>query len=132
MSTLAQPTTVGQVMRQPTTIEPEAHLAAAAYEMEHHHAPALVVVTDGTGEPVAVITVVEIVRAVAFGRSLADTRVGQVATAKLVTVRADAPAEDAAALMLSQDVAHLLVVEDRRLVGVVDLRDLYRANVTAR
>lgn len=132
MSTQAETTTVRQVMRQPTTIEPEAHLAAAAYEIEHRNAPALVVVTDDTYEPVAVITSAEITRAVAFGRSLEDTRVSQIVPAKVVTVRVDASFQDAAELMLSQDMLHLPVVEDRRLVGMIDLRDLYRMSRSLR
>lgn len=132
MSPLAQPATVGQVMRQPTTIEPQAHLAAAAYEIEHRNAPALVVVTDDTWEPVAVITRAEITRAVALGRNLEEVRVSHVVTATPVTVRVDASIEDAAELMLSQDVLHLPVVEDRRLVGMVDLRDLYRVRLPVR
>lgn len=129
MSSHVRPATVGQVMRKPATIEPEAHLAAAAYEIEHRHAAALVVVTDDTGEPVAMITSAEITRAVAVGRSLEDTRVSQVAIAKPLTVQTDTSAGEAAELMLSRGVHHLPVVEDRRLVGMVDLRDLYRVSV---
>lgn len=121
--------TVGQVMRQAATIERDAHLAAAAYVIEHAHDPALVVVDDDTREPVAMITAAEITRAVAHGRSLEDTRVGQVATAKPVTVQADAVAEDAARLMLTRGVRHLPVVDGRRLVGMVELADLCRAGL---
>ncbi|TQM36933.1 CBS domain protein [Pseudonocardia cypriaca] len=123
---LSRRRTVGQVMRPPATIEPEAHLAAAAYMIEHLHDPALVVVDDDTREPVAMITAAEITRAVAHGRSPEDTRVSQVVTAKPVTVRADAVAEDAARLMLSHGIRHLPVVEGRRLVGMVELADLCR------
>jgi CBS domain-containing protein len=63
------------------------------------------------------ITDAEITRAVAHGRSLENTRISQVVTAKPVTVQADVVAEDAARLMLSQGVKHLPVVEGRRLVG---------------
>jgi hypothetical protein len=62
--------TVGQIMRPPTTIEPDAHLAAAAYLIEHSHDPALVAVTDETREPVAMISDADITRAVVHGRSL--------------------------------------------------------------
>jgi CBS domain-containing protein len=120
--------TVGQVMRPPTTIEPDAHLAAAAYLIEHSHDPALVVVTDDTHEPVAMITDAEITRAVAHGRSLENTRVAHVGTEQPVTVQADVGAEDAARLMLSHGIRHLPVVEGRRLVGMVELADLYRVS----
>lgn len=121
--------TVGQVMRPPATIEPDAHLAAAAYLIEHLDDPALVVVDDDTLEPVAMITAAEITRAVAHGRSLEDTRVSQVAAAKPVTVQADTGAEDAARLMLSHGVRHLPVVDGPRLVGMVELADLCRAGL---
>jgi CBS domain-containing protein len=121
--------TVAQAMRPPTTIEPDAHLAAAAYVIEHAHDPALVVVTDDTHEPVAMITDAEITRAVAHGRSLENTRVSDVVTAKPVAVQADVAAEDAARLMLSEGVRHLPVVEGRRLVGMVELADLYRVSL---
>jgi CBS domain-containing protein len=123
----APPQTVGHVMRPPTAIEPDAHLAAAAYLMEHSHESSLVVVTDDTHEPVAMITTAEITRAVAHGQSLENTRVSHVATAKPVTVRADVPAEDAARLMLSRGVRHLPVVDGGRLVGMVELADLWEA-----
>ena len=107
-------------MRPPTTIEPEAHLAAAAYLIKHFH-DSLVVVTSDSHEPVAVITDAEITRAIAHGRSLENTRISQVVTAKPVTVQADVVPEDAARLMLSQGIQRLPVVEGRRLVGMVDL-----------
>jgi CBS domain-containing protein len=59
------------------------------------------------------------------------TRVNQVLTAKLVTVRADVAVEDAARLMLSRGVGHLPVVDDGHLVGMVDLADLYRLSLPA-
>lgn len=117
---------VRQLMRPPATVEPDAHLAAAAYLMKHFHDSALVVVTDCVHEPVAMITESEITRAVADGRDLEDTRVTEVVTAKPVTVPADVRAEEAARLMLSEHVRHLPVVEGRRLVGMVDLADLCR------
>ena len=131
MSTHTRLQTVGQVMRQPTTIEPGAHLAAAAYVIEHRHDPALVVVSDETREPVAMITDAEITRAVAHRRDLENTRVSEVARRDVVPVRADAAAGDAARLMVSQGVHHLPVVDDHGLVGMVDLRDLYRVSFPA-
>jgi len=127
----AQLHTVGQVMRPPTTtIEPEAHLAAAAYLMKHFHDSALVVVADETHEPVAMITEAEIAHAVADGKDLEDTRVTQIVTATPVTVQADVFAEDAVRLMLSEGIRHLPVVDGRRLVGMVELADLVRVSLT--
>jgi CBS domain-containing protein len=124
--------TVGEVMRPPTTIESDAHLAAAAYLIEHSHDSALVVTTDDTHEPVAMITNAEITRAVAHGRSLENTRISEVVTAKPVTVQADVVIDDAARLMLSQGVQHLPVIEGQRLVGMVELADLCRVSLAPR
>ena len=122
--------TVRELMRPPTTtIEPEAHLAAAAYLMKHFHDSALVVVADNTHEPIAMITEAEIARAVADEKDLEDTRITQIVTAKPVTVQADVVAADAVRLMLSRGVRHLPVVEGRRLVGMVELADLVRVSL---
>ena len=124
--------TVGQVMRPlTTTIEPRAHLAAAAYLIKHSHDSALVV-TDDSHEPVAMITVAEITRAVAAGQDLEDTRISHVTREKPLTVEADLDAADAARLMLSKGVRRLPVVDKRRLVGVVDFADLCRTGPEAR
>lgn len=128
---LPGPLTVGDVMKPPTTIEPSAHLAAAAYLIEHSCDPALVVVSDDAHEPVAMITGSEITRAVSRGRSPESTRVGEVVATTLVTVQADVGVEDAIQLMLSQAIRHLPVVEGRRLVGMVELADLCRVAFTS-
>jgi signal-transduction protein with cAMP-binding, CBS, and nucleotidyltransferase domain len=111
-------------MQPTTTIEPEAHLAAAAYVIKHSHDSALVVIADNTQEPVATIGDDEIATAIAAGRDPEDTTVSQVVTAKPVTVEAEVAAQDAARLMRSQGVQRLPVVEGQRLVGVVELADL--------
>jgi len=75
------------------------------------------------------ITDADVTRAVAHGRSLEGTRVSEVVTAMPVTVRADVAVGDAARLMLSERVRHLPVVEDRQVVGMVELADLCRASL---
>ena len=127
--------TVGQVMRPTpttttTTIEPGAHLAAAAYLIKHFRDDALVVMTADTHEPIGTITDADITRALADGRDLEDTRISQLVTARQVAVHADVGAEVAARLMLSQGIQSLPVVEGRRLIGVVELGDLRRVTPT--
>jgi signal-transduction protein with cAMP-binding, CBS, and nucleotidyltransferase domain len=119
---------VGQLLQPPaTTIEPTAHLAAAAYLLKHSRAGALVVTTDSTHEPIALVTDADISRAVADGLDPGETRVSQVFRTRPVTVQTDASAPDATRLMLSRRLEHLVVVEGRRFVGVVDLADLCKA-----
>jgi CBS domain-containing protein len=124
--------TVAQLMRPPTTtVEPDAHLAAAAYLIKHADDSAIVVTTDDTHEPLAMITDAEVTRAVANGLDMASTRIRDVACKKPLTINTDASASDAASLMLSSGVKHLPVVESGRLVGMVELADLYRAGLGA-
>ena len=60
-----------------TTVELDAHLAAACFLMRRSGTDALPVTDDGaSSEPVGVVTVDDIARAVAHGGTLEDTRVG--------------------------------------------------------
>jgi CBS domain-containing protein len=124
----AQPLdTVRHVMRPPTTtIEPDAHLAAAAYLIKHNHDTALLVVNDDAHEPIGMITDHDITKAVAHGRNLEETRIRQIVHGKPVTAEADVSIGEATRLMLAAGLHHLPVVEDRRLIGVVDLADICR------
>lgn len=70
------PVIARDVMRPaPTAVEPNDHLAAAAYLMKHKDASALVVVDgEDAWRPVGVITEADIVQAVADGKNLNDVR----------------------------------------------------------
>jgi CBS domain-containing protein len=119
--------TVRHVMRPPTTtIEPEAHLAAAAYLIKHDHDTALLVVTEDSHEPIGMITDADITKAVAHGQKLDETRISQIVKGRPVTAPADLAIGEAARLMLSEGLQHLPVLEGRRLVGMVDLADVCR------
>jgi predicted transcriptional regulator len=120
--------TVRQVMTPPMiTIEAGAHLAAAAFLMRHAHKSSLVVVADNTREPIAMITEADLANAVARGQDTENTRIHEVVRTSLGAVRADAVIADAIRLMLPEGTWFLPVVEDRLLVGMVELADLVRA-----
>src|SRR4051812_13507581 len=73
--------TVGDVMRLPTTtVERQAHLAAAAYLMKRSGDTALVVLSDEGDDrrPVGIITDADISQAVADKKNLEDTRIGEI------------------------------------------------------
>ena len=122
------PVTVEEVMRPPvTTVETDAHLAAAAYLMKRDRNTALVVTTDDEDRrPLAILTDTDISQAVADGRDLQETRIRQVTSGEPLTVEADTSVRDAAVLMMSHRVHHLPVMHDGRLVGLVDLTDVCR------
>jgi CBS domain-containing protein len=119
--------TIRSVMRPPTTtIEPDAHLAAAAYLIKHNHDSALLVVTEDSHEPIGLVTDHDITKAVAHGRNLEETRISQIVNGRPVTAEADVSIAEATRLMLAEGLHHLPVVEDGRLIGVVDLADICR------
>jgi len=123
-----QQVTVGDVMRPATTtVETDAHLASAAYLMKHAGDSALVVLPgDGMGLPVAVITDAHISQAVADGRNLDETRINQLGLPRPSYVDPSLPVVEAADRMLAERLEHLTVVDERRLLGLVDLAAVCR------
>jgi CBS domain-containing protein len=110
-----------------TTVEEDAHLAGAAYLMKHQDTKALLVVADDDPTRLrAILTVSDIANAVADGRDPDTTRVSELHTVSPMTVERSVPVTDAARQMVSRGVEHLPVVDDGRLVGIVDLADLCR------
>jgi CBS domain-containing protein len=101
-----------------STVEPDDHVAAAAYLMKHAGVTALVVVDDEQAKrPIGLITEADIVHAVADGKDVNDVRIRDVMT----TVR------DAAESMIDGHFRHLPVVGDAGLIGIVDITDACRA-----
>src|SRR3954471_24174207 len=121
--------TVGDLMRAPTTtVEPGAHVAAAAYLMKRSQDSALVVTTDEADRlPIAVITDADISQAVADGWNVNDTRINQLRLARPAPVAPTTPVNEAAERMLTMSLMHLPVVDDGRLVGLVDIAAVCRA-----
>ena len=86
-----------------------------------------VIVTE-SGRPVGIMTERDVLRRVVVkGLDPTKTRVGEVMSSPLVTVKADAYITDAGRLMSERNIRRLLVVEDDRPVGVVTEKDLLRA-----
>ena len=105
-----------------TTVELTAHLAAAAYLMRQAGSSVLVVLRDEiTRTPIGIVTDADVSHAVADGRSIEDTRVRDVLHGAPITVRPEVPVEQATETMLAAGVRHLPVVDDRGLVGMLDL-----------
>ena len=121
--------TVADVMRSPTTtVEPDSHVASAAYLMKRSQDSALVVTTDDENRrPIAVITDADVSQAVADGRDLNETRINQLQLPRPLTVDPDTPVTAAAEQMLEMALQHITVVRDGRLVGLVDIAAVCRA-----
>jgi CBS domain-containing protein len=110
----------------PRTATPDDDVATAARRMRDEDAGALPVVE---GERlVGMLTDRDVVvRVVAEGRDPASTRVGEVASRRLVTIDPQQDADEALRLMAQHQVRRLPVVEeDGKLVGVVAQADMAR------
>ncbi len=121
--------TAADVMRPVlTTVEPDAHLAAAAYLMRQAGSSALVVLRDETTRtPVGIVTDTDVAHAVADGRSVEETRVRDVLHGAPITVRPEVAVEQAAETMLAAGVRHLPVADERGLLGMLDISTACRA-----
>ena len=126
------PTTVADIMRPPlTTVQPNDHVAAAAYLMRHEAATALVVLDAQTSQPMGLVTEADIVQLVAAGRDANSVRIHDLMTTRLTVIRATSSIRDAANTMITGRFRHLLVVEDAGLIGMIDITDVCRALLDA-
>jgi CBS domain-containing protein len=125
-------TTIRTVMRPAvTTIDRHSHLAGAAYLMRHAGDTAIVVTTDDDARrPIAIITEADITDAVADGKDVNEVRIDELVGREPMTVRPEATIGEAVELMLSAGIHHLPVVEEDRLLGIVDITDACRALVS--
>jgi len=89
-----------------------------------------VVVVDRAGRPVGIVTERDVVRFLAQEVDF-KTPLGQVARKGLVTASPDDSVLSAAVKMVENNIRHMPVVEGERLVGVISIRDVLRALLTA-
>jgi CBS domain-containing protein len=122
------PVTVADIMRPPvTTPRQNDHAAAAAYLMKHAGVSALLVLDAQTDQPIGIITEADITRAVADRNELNDVRISQLMTVGPAVIDPMTSIRDAAQTMTTNRFRHLPVVDDARLVGMVDMIDVCQA-----
>jgi len=123
------PATAADVMHPAlSTVEPEDHVAAAAYLMKHAGATALVVVDDNQARrPLGLITEADIVQAVADRKNLDQIRIRDLMTRHPAVITGATSVRDAAESMLAGHFRHLPVVADAGLIGIIDIADVCRA-----
>lgn len=115
-------------IRPALVLGPRTTLADTAAALRARDVSAAVV--GHAGAPIAVVTERDLTCAVAEGIDL-GTEVGELATGDPVTVAATTTVLDAATTMVRTGVRHLVVAERHRVVGIVSMRDLLVALVTA-
>lgn len=106
------------------SVGPDSTLSAAA-QMMMERAVGSAVVMNGD-QLAGIITERDVLRSVALGLVPWSTRVSESMTATLVTAEPAMPAKQALELMMSRGFRHLPVMEGKRVVGLVSMRDLLR------
>jgi CBS domain-containing protein len=96
--------------------------------MRAHNVSALVV--GHPGDPVAIVTERDITQALADG-CLPGERVVVIASSDPLTVAHDASVIEVATMMLNEGLRHLVVSRQHRVVGIVSIRDVLAALVSA-
>jgi CBS domain-containing protein len=121
---------VGQIREvmteNPTTCEPSSTIVDCAKVMAKEDVGPIPIVEGN--RVVGLVTDRDIVvRAVAEGRDVKQTTVGDIASTNLITVSADDDFSRALELMAQHQVRRLPVVEGDRLVGIIAQADVARA-----
>ena len=116
--------TVEEVMTtNPRTANVDDTVLEAAQLMRDNDIGDVIVVQDG--EVTGIVTDRDIVvRAVAGGRDVESTTVGEIATTGVEAIEPDASVDDALRMMREHDIRRLPVVKNGRPVGIVSLGDL--------
>jgi CBS domain-containing protein len=117
---------------QVLSIEPSATLDDVVQKLVRHNCGSLVVCQsqpdDQQGPMVGIVTERDILRACAARRGTLDSvTVSEVMTTNVITGAPQDPVEDAMGLMTRNRVRHLPVLDDDKLVGMISIGDVVKA-----
>lgn len=117
-------TAVSELMTSPVlTVGPDATLREVADGMTDLGIKSVVVIDDDCA-PAGILTSTDFVRAARDGRAPADTSVQEYMATDVLTVGPEESASAAADRMTTNDLAHLPVLEDGSVVGILTSTDL--------
>ncbi|RMF91120.1 MAG: CBS domain-containing protein [Methanobacteriota archaeon] len=118
---------VKNIMSKPAvTVQPSATIYDAARQMKDAKIGSLII-TDDKDRPLGIITETDIIyKVVAEGRAL-DTPVKDVMTTDLKTIDEEETVEKAAKIMAAHLIRRLPVVKNKKLTGIVALKDVVKA-----
>jgi CBS domain-containing protein len=117
--------TVGDLMTSDVlTVAPEDTIGETAEKMVDLGVSSAVV--SDYGRLIGIVTERDLTRAVAGRIHTSEARVREWMTPNPVTLPKDAPAEEAARIMLEQRFRHIPIVEDEHTIGIISIRDVAR------
>ena len=114
---------LGSLVRRAPVVCKEEFTVEQAVNLMHAERVGSVVVVDRGARPTGILTEHDLVRV--LNEDLRATRVAEVMTRDPVALPAHALAYEAALAMAENNIRHVLVTEEGRLVGVVSERDLF-------
>jgi CBS domain-containing protein len=107
----------------PWSLHPQESVFDALSTLADHNVGALMVMDEG--QLVGILSERDYTRKIALaGKSSRDTRVEDIMTVKVLTVDANAPAEQCMALMSQKKIRHLPVVDGDKVLGMISIRDI--------
>jgi CBS domain-containing protein len=106
------------------TVEPADTIGETAQKMVERGVSSAVVSDYGT--LIGIVTERDLTRAVAGRVHSSEARVREWMTPDPISLPPDAPAAEAAKIMLENHFRHVPIVEDNRAVGIVSIRDVAR------
>lgn len=110
----------------PLSAPPSTSVRNAMLHMNHTGTDNIVVVDEPSNRPLGIITLSDLVHAIAFFGGDLEQPVAGLMTAAPFTLPADAPTHRATVLMTKRNVRHVILVEpDGRLCNVVSRGDLF-------
>jgi CBS domain-containing protein len=111
-------------MQQPVSCLPSTPLREAVKQMHEQHVGSMVIV-DAALKPLGIFTLRDLRRVVAEGCSDMQQPIAQLMTQQPFHLSPQASAFDAAMAMTERHIAHVCLVENERLCGVISERDLF-------
>jgi CBS domain-containing protein len=108
---------------KPRTVNVDDTVLQAAQVMRDNDIGDVIVFEDGQGTGIVTDRDI-VVRAVAEGRDLESTTVGEIATTGVQAIEPGASVDDALRMMREHDIRRLPVVKNGSLAGIVSLGDL--------
>jgi CBS domain-containing protein len=114
----------GLAVRDPVSCAPDTPLRTVLATM-HRSRIGSIIVVDAERRPLGVFTLHDVLERVALPAADLDTAVGAVMSREIWTLPPHAPAFEAALLMARENIRHIPLVEEGRLVGVVSESRLF-------
>jgi len=121
------PSTVRSVMTQLViTTKTDSSVREAAELMRKKNVGSIVVTYEG--KPVGIVTERDIVeRVVARGLDASKVQMKEVMSKSLITTTGEMPIIEAIRMMQKKKIRRLLIMENKKLIGIITQRDLLRA-----